>query len=366
MGTLSKDRLDEINLLEKYVFQIFGRYDFNDRKVGDVAVKILQGVKARDDCAVIQIGDVALVASTDFIRGTGFNLFRDGYLTYHDLGYFLAVANISDVASMGAIPFALLVVIRYSEEMTEDDFRGVLEGLDEAAKEYDTPIIGGDTGGANNTVLSATALGFCGKDEYLLRHAESNQYLCVTGSVGRSFAARAYFEKAKPKGFTLRPDLEEELLLAWKHPVARVKEGYVIRKYASACQDVSDGLKATIEQITQHHGIGADISEDMLPIDESTKRVADYFKISHAALALTDSCDFELLFSVPDEKLTALQRQFSNKEFRLSVIGRTNSSKQCALVSGNGERRTPLPGIAWRSQWGSVIDELIAQESQVQ
>ncbi len=261
---------------------------------------------------------------------------------------------------MGAIPFALLVVLRYAEHMTEENFRAVLEGLHEAGEEYQTPIVGGDTGGAKDTVLSATALGFCGKNEFLLRRAEADQLLCLTGTIGRAFAARAYFEKAKPNGFRLSTELEDELLAAWKRPKARVKECYVIRKHATACQDVSDGLKATIEQLLGFHSLGAEIIEDNLPIDESTRRVADFFKISHAQLALSASPDFELLFAIPERKLRALQHQFGDNQFRLSVIGKTNNTKECVLISHNGIRYAPLPGVVWRSQWGSLIDEVVS------
>ena len=55
----------------------------------------------------------------DYIRGTGFALFQQGFLSYFDIGYFLAIANISDVAAMGSLPVALMTIVRYTQELSD-------------------------------------------------------------------------------------------------------------------------------------------------------------------------------------------------------------------------------------------------------
>src|SRR6266849_8944746 len=67
----------------------------------DLPVQLAIGTEDADDCAVYDIYDnLSLVVGTDFVRGTNFKLFQEGYLNYFDLGYYLVAANLSDVAAM--------------------------------------------------------------------------------------------------------------------------------------------------------------------------------------------------------------------------------------------------------------------------
>lgn len=352
--------LDEIKLLHEYLVPMLGMLTYPPREIGTARIQIKHGIEAFDDCAVIEIGNVALVVGTDYVRGTEFSLFEKGLMGYRDIGYFLAVANISDVVAMGALPFALLSVIRYSKEMTEQDFVAILEGLNEAAQKYRTNIIGGDTGSAKESVLAATALGFCEHGDLLLRkNIAAEQMICVTGTIGRAFAARVYFEYAKPKGLRLNPDLEETLLCAWRRPNARLSESLILRKSAKSCQDVSDGLKATIEQLVLPMHLGAEIYEDSLPIDEATTEVANFCGIPPAQLAMSASTDFELVCTVPNWKLQGMLQEFEEQKLRISVIGKTDQTGKCSLVRNDGTRVTPLPGVAWKSQFEDIISQVI-------
>ncbi len=84
------------------------------------AVHLVVDSSDADDCAVYNIvGKLSLVVGMDFIRGTKFTLFREGYLNYFDIGYYLVVANLSDVAAMGATPIGLTTVVRYPDALTD-------------------------------------------------------------------------------------------------------------------------------------------------------------------------------------------------------------------------------------------------------
>src|SRR5712691_7591966 len=86
-------------------------------------LRLIAGVEDADDCAVFDIyGDLSLVVGTDFVRGTNFMLFQEGYLNYFDLGYYLVVANLSDIAAMGAQPVGLTTIIRYPHSLEDNDF----------------------------------------------------------------------------------------------------------------------------------------------------------------------------------------------------------------------------------------------------
>jgi thiamine-monophosphate kinase len=182
-----------------------------------------------DDAALIKVsGEDSIVVASDFIRGSEFYLFKLGYLNYFDIGYYLVIANLSDIAAIGANPIALNTIIRYEKELTDEQFTQILEGIKTAADEFKVRVIGGDIGGHNSNVLAATAIGLVKTESALLRkNVKDSDLLCVTGSVGLPITALIYFKKAKLRGLIFTFEEEEKLLQSWKRPSARVKEGLI-------------------------------------------------------------------------------------------------------------------------------------------
>src|SRR5205823_3775557 len=130
-----------------------------------------------------------LDAGSDYVRGSKFTLFELGHLSHYDLGYYLAIANFSDIAAMGAKPLALLSVVRYPPEMADSDFDLVLQGIADGAQACSAANVGGDIGEAERLMLSATALGVCAPGRALLRSgAKAGDVLCLTGEVGTAGA----------------------------------------------------------------------------------------------------------------------------------------------------------------------------------
>jgi thiamine-monophosphate kinase len=271
-------------------------------------------------------GDVSVVCGSDYIRGVKFALFELGLLNHYDLGYYVVVANISDIAAMGAQPIGVLTIVRYPPELSDDEFDAVLRGAQDAAGEYGCDVLGGDTGGAERLILSATALGLCERGKALLRSsARPGQIVCLTGSVGAPAAAVVYFTQS-PAGerWDMGPDQQQELLSSWKRPSARVAQGWLLASEA---------------------------------IDAAVKEVARRTNIDPLALAMSASVDFELLFTVAAEQLEACRQAFRRAGLPLYEIGETKHGLGAVLRRRDGSI-TALPGVGWRHQQEDVSSML--------
>jgi thiamine-monophosphate kinase len=328
------------------------------------AVHLVVDSSDADDCAVYNIvGKLSLVVGMDFIRGTQFTLFREGYLNYFDLGYYLVVANLSDVAAMGATPIGLTTVIRYPDTLTDADFALVIKGIKEAASLYHTPIVGGDIGGYAEVVLAATALGIAERGKCLQRAGtEEKDVLCVTGYLGLPSTALVYFTRAKPAGLVLSDEEEQELLRSWKRPVAHVAEGVALASLGTvhACQDVSDGGKATIEQLAKTSNVSFEIHEDVLPIHPITIKVAQYLKVDSVSLALSSSVDFQLMFSVPKLCIERVKETFQDiPGSSLSVLGHALPQSETSRIIRSDGTVSSIPGTAWNHQQGNVTSVIL-------
>jgi thiamine-monophosphate kinase len=322
------------------------------------------GVKQLDDAAVVKIADgTSLVIATDFVRGSGFYLFELGYLNYFDVGYYLVVANLSDLAAMGARPTGLTTIIRYSKSMTDEDFKEIFRGMDAAAKTYDTEIVGGDIGGYSEDVFAATAFGLMNTSRVLLRsNVHADDLLCVTGAIGLPITALLYFKEVKEKGFRLSAEQEDLILRSWRRPKARIPEGVILAEsgIGHACQDISDGLKPTIEQISALSGRTFTVQESALPIDPTTRAMANFLQVPVAQIAMSASVDFELVFTISPSEEAVCKKLFSDQGLAFHVIGRTNALGKNLLVSDNGDEHI-LPGIAWEQQTGDYLGEIIGR-----
>lgn len=343
---------DEPARLEQIVSKVFtARAGSTLTNATEYSTALLtEGVESQDDCAVFKLsGDQDLVVGSDYVRGPKFRLYEYGLLTNYDLGYYLVAANVSDVAAMGARPIGLLTIVRYPPDMTDDDFASVLHGIQDACVTFGAPGVGGDIGGAERLILSATALGVCRPGGSLLRRgARPGDHLCITGPTGTAGAAMQYFRNGTTSS-TIEARYRDALLKSWKRPAARVREGILLGDsgVVTSCQDTSDGLKATIQNISDASGVGFVVYEEDLPVPEEVASVCKYLGTDLLSVVMGDSVDFQLAFTVPEQHLSELQRTFADNGTAFYPIGVATQGRAVVLRRVDGEK-VALPGEGWR------------------
>jgi thiamine-monophosphate kinase len=314
----------------------------------NAVVELIAGAEAQDDCAVYRLGAIDLVVGSDYVRGPKFFLYEAGLLSEEDLGYYLAIANFSDVAAMGATPIGLLTVVRYPATMDDRTFASILAGIDAACHAVGAPSVGGDIGGAERLILSGTALGVTEAGRVLTRAgARVGDVLFVSSATGVAGAALQLFRKhGREKG--LEHPAAADLLQAWTRPTARVDLGTALRSLdgVTSCQDTSDGLKATIESIALRSGVGFELDAASIPTAPAVTAVAGLLGVDALTLTLSDSPDFELLFTATAEAAAEVEAQLAAKGIEVFRIGRAVADG-IRLVEPDGAGR-PLPGEAWR------------------
>jgi thiamine-monophosphate kinase len=286
-------------------------------------------------------------------------------MNYIDVGYYLVVANLSDIAAMGAKPLGLTTVVRYSENMTKKDFEDVFHGIRLAADFYNVQVVGGDIGSYHADVFAATAFGLINPKKALLRkNVKKGDLLCLTGPIGLAAAAMLYVKKLLPVGIRISKDDETKLIASWCRPVARINEGTLLSSecLANACQDVSDGLTATISQLSKNSGICFTVEEEKIPISDLTRTIASYLKIEPLTLAMSASVDFQLLFTVAPDKEKQYIEIFELFGFPIYIIGATNNLGENIIIKADGHS-TELPGIPWDQQSDDLIEDILGKSN---
>jgi thiamine-monophosphate kinase len=140
--------------------------------------------------------------------------------------------------------------------------------------------------------------------------------------------------------------MEAELIDAWRRPRAEVELGIALAAsgVVTACQDTSDGLKGTLEQIAEASGVGIDIDADAVPTSETVLAAAPVVGEAASAITFGDSVDFRLVFTVSGS-LPAAEATAMFPECHL--LGHASDEPGVRLVHSDGAA-TPIPGKAWR------------------
>lgn len=258
--------------------------------------RVLLGVG--DDAALVEgtAGHTYVFTTDTLISGVHFPDKAPGF----DVGYKALAVNVSDLAAMGARPFALLLNLSLPaiDETWLGRFR---DGLFSLSDRLGMDVIGGDTVRGPLSV-TITALGELPTGEALRRDgARVGDQIYVSGFLGEAalgFLARAG-QVVVPEEFVSR------VVARLDRPQPRSAEGQALRTIASAAIDLSDGLIADLGHILKASGVGAHIDLRRLPVSDAYDAV---FSAIGYDPALGFGDDYELCFTVPPERLTAFHR----------------------------------------------------------
>lgn len=281
--------LSEFNLIERY-------FTRPSRRAG-----VVLGVG--DDTALLQVppGMELAVTVDTLVAGVHFpNAAEPAEIAHKALA-----VNLSDLAAMGAEPawVTLALTLPTADEGWLEAFA---DGFFELADHHGVALIGGDT---THGPLSVTvqAHGLVPRNEAMRRDgAMPGDGIYLTGTVGDAALGLA----ALLEGRVLPSDARAFCLDRLHRPLPRVLEGLALRGVASACIDVSDGVAADLGHILKRSRCGARIEAASLPLSEA---FAAAFGQSEAAwrTALTGGDDYELLFCVPAELESELERRLT-------------------------------------------------------
>jgi len=316
-----------------------------------------------DDCAVYSFdGNGELVFGSDYVRGPKFQLYEQGLLNEYDIGYYLVAANVSDIAAMGARPLGITTVVRYPSDLSDESFLSLMQGISDASAKFGCPNVGGDIGSAERIILSGSAIGVVSAGRSLRRTgARPGDVVATTGPTGMAAAALIYFSNTARSGLnedSVKASLETRLISYWKKPVAQVAAGALLSQPsgATSCQDTSDGLKATVEQLAAASAVGIHLERDWIPIHPDVAAVAAAVEVDPLTLSLSGSVDFQLCFTVPAVDFDSLQTRFATSGLEICKIGTVIEGPEVALISDGEE--SPLPGLVWDHTEAAKVQNL--------
>lgn len=307
-----------------------------------------------DDCAVFRgYENRSWLATTDILVE---NIHFDrSWHPPHLLGRKSVAVNLSDIAAMGGTPHYALVSIALPDQVDRGWVEKWSTGAAEILDEFDCTLIGGDTVRSSALTINVVILGTASGQNVIMRStASAEENIYVSGPLG--FAAAGLEVCRTPALFRSFPDHELQPLLS-KHldPTPRILLGQVLGAsgMVSAMQDLSDGIATDLAHICFESGVGAELEAQLLPGSEVLGRVGQILQKSAVELKISGGEDFELLFTVKqnkdDELLAMLREQGIGQVYR---VGRTVEGAEVRLISGEDSEDIGFRGYQHRGSNG--------------
>jgi thiamine-monophosphate kinase len=306
-----------------------------------------------DDAAVVKFNKENTLISTDFlIENIHFDL---AYTPLKHLGYKAAIVNFSDIYAMNGTPKHITVSIAISNRFSVEALQEIYAGIHIACEKYNVDLIGGDTTTSEKgLIISVTVIGEANQQEIVYRNgAKEGDLIAVTGNLGAAYMGLQVLQREKMvylENPELQPELNDEnsyLIQRFLKPEAKksVIEFFKAENIKPhAMMDISDGLSSEIFHICTQSGVGAEIEERFLPIEEQTFNESMKMNIDPTVSALNGGEDYELLFTFDKKDL----EKISENE-QITVIGEIKSKDKGIKLKSKGNNLYDLKAQGWIS-----------------
>lgn len=312
-----------------------GEFGFIDR----IAKHVQQGTGVilgiGDDAAAFSPspGRINLITTDMLVEGIHFDLSLCDPLS---LGRKALSVNLSDIAAMGGQPRFFLLSLAIPPTIDLDFLDRCIEGMLQRANQFGVTLIGGDTCSSRDSlVLTITALGEQYPDRIIRRSgARPGDRICVTGTIGDSALGSRLLRQGQQEGNAVLRHLD---------PVPRVAEGKALADAAipTAMIDLSDGLLADLGHILELSSVGARIDAEAAPLSEEFRQHFPTLTEDALALAFAGGEDYELLFTVPPEKLQHIEPLLEKQATSVTVIGTITADRNLVVTGADGRELSP-------------------------
>jgi thiamine-monophosphate kinase len=303
-GTSNPEQLGEFELIERINQLII-------ESAGDEDISVIRGIG--DDAALVRSSSGISVLTTDAVVD-GIH-FRNQDNRWFDFGWKCAVSNLSDIASMGAIPDHVLITLGLPKDYDVISVEELYKGFIAAFNEFGGTIVGGDVVSSPTMFINLALTGHldisaAGSEGLMRSQAKVGDRVYISGPLGGSAAGLELLNRLDAS------TLASDLINRHFRPKPRVDLGQRLVKAGVRCaMDVSDGLMGDLEKMAKASNVGFEILRDKVPFEPGAEALLPDVAID---MALNGGEDYELVFTARPEVV----KSFELSGFNLIEIGK--------------------------------------------
>jgi thiamine-monophosphate kinase len=232
--------------------------------------------------------------------------------------------NLSDLAAKGAMPVGFLLSIALPASIDEKWIAAFADGLGADAEHYGCPLLGGDTDHTPGPLsVTVAAFGAVPNGRMVRRTtAEAGDLVVVTGTIGdAALGLLKHKDNILEKRWQLSAEQSDYLKVCYLLPEPCTALAEAVLNQASAAMDVSDGLVGDLAKLCRASGVAAEIDSARVPLSDAAQAAlaADPTLIE---TILTGGDDYEILLTLPPDRLDAFRAAALSVDVEITEIGR--------------------------------------------
>ncbi len=282
-----------------------------------------------DDVSFIRLNDSFLVLKCDMLVSAtdapkGMKLWQIARKSI--------VASMSDMVCKGIKPIAALISLAIPRTFTNKDIRDLAKGFRRAEEEFGIKIIGGDTNEGDDLIIDSILASIT--DKIVRRDtAKEGDLIISTGPFGYTGAGlKILLDDAKASTRFRKLAIESIMM-----PKPRL-EFLNIAKYATASMDSSDGLAATLNELSNASNKSFII--DSIPTVDEIYKFASINGYDPEELIFDGGEEYEIIATIPREYINDVKRIMDIK-----IIGRVKEGRGVYIKHGSRMERLRRKGF---------------------
>lgn len=293
-----------------------------------------------DDAAIVKVDGAEAVSVDALVDGVHFDR---AHAAPAEIGRKALAAALSDLAAMGASPGEAYVALGLPADFDDAACLQLADGLAALAAVHRVAIAGGDITRSPVLFLSLTVVGHAHSEEALVSRsgAAAGDVVCVTGSLGGAAAGLRALERPElVRG--LDPALARDLRCRQLEPEPRLAAGRTLASSgATALVDLSDGLGADAGHVADASGVRIRIGLGRVPLAAGVAELAAAAELDPLDLVIDGGEDYELLATLPVERVDAAREAVEGTGVALSEVGFVEEGAGVVLTDPAGRERPP-------------------------
>jgi len=291
-----------------------------------------------DDTAIrVCLKDEKIVLTTDnMVENIHFSL---KYMNLMEVGYKTMAINLSDIASMGAIPDCALVQVTFPEKLNSKNvsqkIKKLYRGMNIACNDWNFPIIGGNLSKGPCWIIDVTMIGKADKRLLYRKGAKCKDNLWVSGFPGESSAGLYILKKWGRKNF---PYKYKYLVSRHIKPSPRINLANILSKNKNvhALIDISDGISKECFTLAYENNMGIVLEQNFSCVSNILKEFAKENNKKWQDFFYHGGEDYELLFAASRD--FDAEKIIKQTKIPLTKIGYfTKSKKGVYIIDESGK-----------------------------
>jgi thiamine-monophosphate kinase len=297
------------------------------------------------DCEIIRSAGRYLCMSVDTI---GEEIEIGLYKEPETWGWMCVMASMSDLSASGATPLGLLVSSQWSWGLSDETKRRCYKAIAQALRKTGTALLGGDSGGGSQTVMTSTVLGESKRKPLTRVGVHEGDLVVLFGKRRLGLGPAFGFEYLRGEN-----GIPESQFRPQPSPRLIAK----LRPWLHAAIDTSDGLATSLSILAELNSVGFELALPSSALHPAALAACGRMNLHPLNLLMGEHGDYQTLVTLPEKHLPRLRRATSD----FVLLGRAVRRGPLRLRSGNREVVLPAERLTSRKKSLEDIKTLLAQ-----